>query len=169
MKTKHFTICHSIILSDLYILFLFSNLAFIQHTFIQHTFIQHTCTLKNFIYCLAFGKEAIGLQILHCFNQRLQEMHQTIHDLISERAIVRLSRAIYYSGQRYGVSETSLGQQLNSKLPYQQLSRMIGITYEECVRLVKKELKDILIYQRGGIITIQDEAALVAVISVALD
>lgn len=34
----------------------------------------------------------IALQILSCFNQRLQEMHQTIDGLISERAIVRLVR-----------------------------------------------------------------------------
>ena len=127
-------------------------------------------TLEKSVLLQAIQKQpSLALQILEVLNTRIQEMHQTIHDLISERAIVRLSRVIYYSAQRYGTQEKAKGQQLEAKLPYQQLSRMIGITYEECVRLVNKELHEILTYQRGGIITLQDEAALVALISPTFD
>lgn len=47
------------------------------------------------------------------------------------------------------------GDRLNIKLPYYQIPRSIGITYEECVRLFKK-LKGAIAYQRGGIITVKD-------------
>ncbi|MFK8185649.1 MAG: Crp/Fnr family transcriptional regulator [Phormidesmis sp.] len=103
----------------------------------------------------------IAIQILQYFNQRLQEMHQTIHSLISEKAVVRLARLIQYTASRYGTENTSDGYAcLNHKLPYQQMARMIGITYEECVRIMKKELASIVKYDRGGIITIQDLSAL---------
>lgn len=102
----------------------------------------------------------VALQILQCFNQRLQEMHQTIHGLISERAVVRLARLIQYMAHRYGVERTSEGSRLQTKLPHQQLARMIGITYEESVRLIKKDLASIIRYDRGGMITIQDDTAL---------
>ena len=102
----------------------------------------------------------IALQILHCFNQRLQEMHQTIHGLISERAIIRLARLIQYMAERYGTEQSQEGARLNMKLPHQQMARMVGITYEECVRIVKKDLDNIVIYGRGGVITIHDAPAL---------
>ena len=38
----------------------------------------------------------ISLRILEVFNQRLQQLHDTVHGLISERAIVRLVRLIQY-------------------------------------------------------------------------
>ncbi|MDJ0707050.1 MAG: Crp/Fnr family transcriptional regulator [Leptolyngbyaceae cyanobacterium MO_188.B28] len=102
----------------------------------------------------------IALQILHCFNQRLQEMHQTIHGLISERAAIRLARLIQYMAERYGVEHTKEGAQLNMRLPHQQMARMVGITYEECVRIAKKDLNGMIRYGRGGVITIQDASAL---------
>ena len=104
----------------------------------------------------------ISLNILSCFNQRLQEMHQTIHGLVSERAVVRLVRVIQYLAHRYGVETTAQGDRLKSKLPHQQLSRMVGISYEESVRLVNKELNGLVKYERGGTITIKDAAALQA-------
>lgn len=106
------------------------------------------------------NRPEISLNILSCFNQRLQEMHQTIHGLVSERAVVRLVRVIQYLAQRYGVESTAQGDRLNSKLPHQQLSRMVGISYEESVRLVNKELQGLVQYERGGTITIKDAVAL---------
>lgn len=105
----------------------------------------------------------IALQILSCFNQRLQEMHQTIHGLVSERAIVRLARIILYTAERDGVERTHQGTCLTTKLPYQQMARMIGITYEECVRLVNKRLNTMVEYSRGGVITILDAGGLGAI------
>ena len=102
----------------------------------------------------------IALKILRYFNQRLQEMHQTIHDLVSEKAVVRLTRLIHYTAYRYGTRETSEGTRMNTKLPHQQMARMVGITYEECVRIVGKNLDGIVNYDRGGIITIVDASAL---------
>ena len=102
----------------------------------------------------------IALQILSCLNQRLQVMHQTIHGLISERAIIRLVRLIIYTAKRYGFEKTNEGVCLNHKLPYQQMARTIGITYEECVRLMKKDLNTAVIYRRGGSITIKSLANL---------
>lgn len=97
----------------------------------------------------------ISLRILEIFNQRLQQLHNTVHGLISERAMVRLIRLIQYYRDRYGTHATIDGDYLNIKLPYYQIARSIGITYEECVRLFKK-ISGIVIYQRGGTIIIQD-------------
>ena len=41
----------------------------------------------------------ISLRILEVFNQRLQQLHNTVHGLISERAMVRLVRLIQYYGE----------------------------------------------------------------------
>lgn len=97
----------------------------------------------------------ISLKILEVFNQRLQQLHNTVHGLISERAMVRLVRLIEYYRDRDGTHSVAQGDRLNIKLPYYQIARSIGITYEECVRLFKK-LKGIVIYKRGGTIIIQD-------------
>lgn len=107
----------------------------------------------------------VALQILSCFNQRLQEMHQTIHGLVSERAVIRLLRLIQYTAGRYGVETVEKGACLNAKLPYQQMARMVGITYEECVRLVTQKLKPAIIYDRGGTITIRDISILETLIA----
>jgi len=115
---------------------------------------------KSALLELMQSKPEVSLEILSCFNQRLQEMHQTIHGLISESATVRIARLIQYNALRYGVEATNKGACLNTKLPHQQLARTIGITYEESVRLIKKDFATIIDYGRGGIITIQDASAL---------
>ncbi|MDJ0688046.1 MAG: Crp/Fnr family transcriptional regulator [Xenococcaceae cyanobacterium MO_188.B32] len=97
----------------------------------------------------------ISLRILEVFNQRLQQLHNTVHGLISERAIVRLVRLIQYYRDRDGTYSLAEGDRLNIKLPYYQIARSIGITYEECVRLFKR-LKGIVIYKRGGEIIVKD-------------
>lgn len=58
---------------------------------------------------------------------------------------------------------TDAGEQLRIKLPYYQMARSIGITYEECARLMKK-LEAIVQYGRGGKIVIlnQDELETIA-------
>ena len=105
----------------------------------------------------------ISLRILEVFNQRLQQLHNTVHGLISERAMVRLVRLLQYYGDRDGTYSVTQGDRLNIKLPYYQIARSIGITYEECVRLFKK-LKGIAIYKRGGIIIVRDWQKLAAAI-----
>ncbi len=104
----------------------------------------------------------ISLRILEVFNKRLQQLHNTVHGLISERATVRLVRLIQYYGDRDGTYPVAEGDCLNVKLPYYQIARSIGITYEECVRLFKK-LKGIIIYKRGGTIIVLDWSQLAAV------
>ncbi|NJK55323.1 MAG: Crp/Fnr family transcriptional regulator [Pleurocapsa sp. SU_5_0] len=111
----------------------------------------------------------ISLRILEVFNKRLQQLHNTVHGLISEQATVRLVRLIQYYGDTYGyTSQIHDGTHpvagkdcLNVKLPYYQIARSIGITYEECVRLFKK-LKGIITYKRGGTIIILDRSQLEA-------
>lgn len=109
--------------------------------------------------------EAIGqnpelaLRIISVLNQRLQLLHSTIHGLVSERAIVRLARLIQYTMLQYGTESVSNGQLIKMNLPYYQMSRSIGITYEECVRLIRG-LKSVIRYKRGGKITIIDPKAL---------
>lgn len=97
----------------------------------------------------------ISLRIMEAFNQRLQQLHNTVHGLISERAIVRLIRLLQYYRDRDGTEVVAEGDRLNLKLPYYQIARSIGITYEECVRLFKK-FKGIVTYQRGGIIIVRN-------------
>ncbi|NEO03970.1 MAG: helix-turn-helix domain-containing protein, partial [Moorea sp. SIO3I7] len=50
------------------------------------------------------------------------------------------------------------GDSLNVNLPYYQIARSIGITYEECVRLFKKinSIQTVVTYKRGGKIIIND-------------
>ncbi|KST66355.1 Crp/Fnr family transcriptional regulator [Mastigocoleus testarum] len=97
----------------------------------------------------------IALRILSVFNQRLQQLHNTVHGLISERAIVRLVRVIQYYAHRDGTHTTVQGDCLNINLPYYQIARSIGITYEECVRLFKK-INQVVTYQRGGKIIVKN-------------
>ncbi|OKH34220.1 cyclic nucleotide-binding protein [Calothrix sp. HK-06] len=101
----------------------------------------------------------IALQIIAILNQRLQLLHNTIHGLVSERAIVRLARFIQCAMLRYGTEISKEGQNLKVNLSYYQISRSIGITYEECVRLIKS-IKSVINYRRGGKITILDVKAL---------
>lgn len=111
----------------------------------------------------------VALQILHCFNQRLQEMHRTIHGLISERAIVRLARVLLYTAKKDGTKQSGEVACLNHKLPYQQLARTIGISYEECVRFMNKNLSSIVSYDRGGTIHILDPIALEKIASEVME
>ena len=97
----------------------------------------------------------IALRILETFNKRLQLLHETVHGLISERAIVRLARLILYHAKEYGTTQKQEGDVLNVKLPYYQMARMTGITYEECTRLLKR-METAVSYQRGGTIVICD-------------
>ncbi|MGL5059147.1 MAG: Crp/Fnr family transcriptional regulator [Microcoleus sp.] len=106
----------------------------------------------------------IALRILTVFNQRLQLLHETVHGLVSERAIVRLARFIHYfcSQQSTQVAENCVA--LERHFSYYQIARSIGITYEECVRLFKK-LKPVLSYSRGGKIIVLDWEKLDAIAS----
>lgn len=97
----------------------------------------------------------IALKMMAVFNQRLQQLHEMVHGLVSERAIVRLARFIQYSAAEPGTHPQ--GQQicLRLPLPYYEIARSIGITYEECIRLFK-QLHAMVSYSRGGKITILD-------------
>jgi CRP-like cAMP-binding protein len=106
----------------------------------------------------------IALRILDVFNQRLQLLHDTVHGLVSERAIVRLAQFIEYFASRYGTEPTPAGKRLKVQLSYYQIARSIGITYEECVRLFKS-IKSVVEYSRGGKITVLDQEALDAIAS----
>jgi CRP-like cAMP-binding protein len=97
----------------------------------------------------------IALSMLSLFNQRLQQLHNTVHGLVSERAIARLARYIQYFAHEHGTESTSKGESLKSQLSYYQIARSIGITYEECVRLFK-QLQPIVAYRRGGRIIVTD-------------
>jgi CRP/FNR family transcriptional regulator, cyclic AMP receptor protein len=101
----------------------------------------------------------IALRIMTVLNQRLQLLHNTIHGLVSERAIVRLARFIQCAMLQYGTEISKEGQKLKVNLSYYQISRSIGITYEECVRLIGS-IKTVVNYRRGGKITILDVEAL---------
>jgi CRP-like cAMP-binding protein len=103
----------------------------------------------------------IALKMMAVFNQRLQQLHEMVHGLVSERAIVRLARFIQYAaGESNQVSEQ--GACLRLQLSYYEIARSIGITYEECVRLFR-QLHAVVSYSRGGKITILDWAGLDAI------
>ncbi len=106
----------------------------------------------------------IAMRMLMVFNSRLQQLHDTVHGLVSERAIVRLAKFIEYFATRYGTEATPQGQYLKIKLPYYRIARSIGITYEECVRLIKS-IKSVVAYSRGGKITVLDAKGLEAIAS----
>ncbi|MCC5644091.1 Crp/Fnr family transcriptional regulator [Nostoc sp. CHAB 5824] len=97
----------------------------------------------------------IALRMLTVFNSRIQQLHETVHGLISERAIVRLAKLIQYFAAESGTESTSQGKFLKVKLSYYRMARSSGITYEECVRLIKS-LKSVIAYRRGGTIMILD-------------
>ena len=97
----------------------------------------------------------IALSMLRLFNQRLQHLHNMVHGLVSERATVRLAHYIQYCANEHGIDATPKGDRIKAKLSHYQIARSIGITYEECVRLFK-QFKSVLLYQRGGHITVLD-------------
>ena len=100
----------------------------------------------------------IALKMMQVLNQRIQQLHETVHGLMSERAIVRLARLIQRSALQSGTIPSTIGQRLRVKMPYYQIARSIGITYEECIRLFKS-INSIVTYHRGEM-TILDEQAL---------
>jgi CRP/FNR family transcriptional regulator, cyclic AMP receptor protein len=97
----------------------------------------------------------IALRMLMVFNNRIQQLHETVHGLVSERAIIRLARLIQYFTAESGTELTPQGELLKIKLSYYRMARSVGISYEECVRLIKS-LKSIITYSRGGKMTIID-------------
>lgn len=102
----------------------------------------------------------VALMILAIYNQRLQEMHTLVHELTCERAVVRLIRLIQQQAVQYGTKQNEQGHSfLNEQLPYAQMACRVGITYEECIRLIRG-LKPIITYQKGGKICITDWQAL---------
>ncbi|MBD2342952.1 Crp/Fnr family transcriptional regulator [Anabaena subtropica] len=106
----------------------------------------------------------IALRMLMVFNTRIQQLHETVHGLVSERAIVRLARLIQYFATESGTEASSQGKILKIKLSYYRMARSIGITYEECVRLIKR-LNPVVAYSRGGKIIILDSEKLDAIAS----
>ncbi|WP_299488318.1 helix-turn-helix domain-containing protein [Acaryochloris sp. IP29b_bin.137] len=101
----------------------------------------------------------LALRLLVVLNLRLQQLHNIVHGLVSERAVVRLARLIQYSAWQHGTDLTTTGELLRIKLPYYQMARSIGITYEECSRLMKG-LGGVVSYGRGGKIVILDREGL---------
>ncbi|MGQ4648911.1 cyclic nucleotide-binding domain-containing protein [Lyngbya aestuarii] len=106
----------------------------------------------------------IALGILSVFNERLQLLHDTVHGLVSERAVVRLAKFIEYFATRYGTQPSPNGQLLKIQLPHYQVARSIGITYEECVRLFKS-INSVVKYSRSGKITVLNWEGLAAIAS----
>lgn len=104
----------------------------------------------------------IALQIIAVLNERLQHLHQVVHGLASERALVRLAQFIQRAEIAEGTDLTEQGLCLRSRLPYYQIARSIGITYEECVRLFK-QMQAIVTYHRGGKIRVLNQAKLDAI------
>jgi len=100
----------------------------------------------------------VALSMMAVFNQRLQQLHETVHGLVSERAIVRLTRLIQDSAVEQQIDLNQPGACVNLRSHY-HMARRIGITYEECVRLFK-QLHKIVSYRRGGKITVIDRSAL---------
>ena len=104
----------------------------------------------------------LALQIIAVLTERLQQLHQVVHGLASERAIVRLAQFIQAAAIAEGTDITEQGLQLRSRLPYYQMARSIGITYEECVRLFK-QMEAVVTYRRGGKILVLDQETLAAI------
>lgn len=104
----------------------------------------------------------LALQIIAVLTERLQHLHQVVHGLASERAIVRLAQYVQTAASAEGTDITEQGLQLRSRLPYYQIARSIGITYEECVRLFK-QIQAIITYRRGGKILVLDRVKLDAI------
>ncbi|ACC83337.1 Crp/Fnr family transcriptional regulator [Nostoc punctiforme] len=110
----------------------------------------------------------IALRMLMVFNSRIQQLHETVHGLVSERAIVRLAKLIQYFAAESGTELSPQGECLKVKLSYYRMARSSGITYEECVRLIKS-LKSVIGYRRGGTIIILDPKKLDAIASGNID
>lgn len=100
---------------------------------------------------------ALAARLLATLCERLRDLHEQLHDVISERARTRLARLILRHQRRDGATTTP------TPLPHQVLSRMAGITYEESVRIIGEWSHGphpLLTYGRGGRITVLDPEAL---------
>jgi CRP/FNR family transcriptional regulator, cyclic AMP receptor protein len=133
-------------------------------TVTAETDVQVLTTEREVLLAAIAENPEIALRILAVFNQRLQQLHETVHGLVSERAIVRLARFLHYFGVEQGTKITENSVCLEKRFPYYKIARSIGITYEECVRLFKK-LKPFVSYSRGGKITVLDWEQLEAIAS----
>ncbi len=104
----------------------------------------------------------LAMKLLVAFAQRLRDTQDALHSVVSERAQIRLACLILRVLDREGGTPTPEGLLLKTKLPHGTLSRMVGITYEECVRLIREWCHEpaILRYERGGIITVIDRLGL---------
>lgn len=108
---------------------------------------------------------ATSLRLLATLSERLREVHEQLHDIVSERARTRLARLILRQRAREG-------DPLRTLLPHQVLARMAGITYEESVRILGEWTHDaapILSYRRGGRIEVLDAERLLAIAAGELD
>jgi CRP-like cAMP-binding protein len=103
-----------------------------------------------------------ALQIIAVLTQTIQNLHQIVHELASERAIVRLAHLIQRTAIAEGTDVTEQGIWLRSRIAYSQIASSIGITYEECSRLFK-QIQSIVHYSRGGRILVLDWAKLEAI------
>ena len=103
----------------------------------------------------------LALHLLCVFNQRLQQLHNRLHGLVSERAMVRLINYLEHMIASAGCVPVPGGEHIKAQLTHYQIARSIGISYEECVRLFK-QLRPVVAYQRGGIITIANRQQLSA-------
>ncbi|MEG3437260.1 Crp/Fnr family transcriptional regulator [Pannus brasiliensis CCIBt3594] len=101
----------------------------------------------------------IALKMLEILNRRLQRLHDTVHGLMSERAIARLARYLVTAATEGGTDTTAAGDVLRERLSYYRIARSIGITYEECVRLFR-QIRTVVEYRRGGKITIKQWSVL---------
>lgn len=131
-------------------------------TVIAETEAQVLMVDRDVLLAVIQANPEIALKMMAVFNQRLQQLHEMVHGLVSERAIVRLARFIQYAA---GESNTQMSEQsvcLRFQLSYYEIARSIGITYEECVRLFK-QLRSVVSYARGGKITILDWVGLDAI------
>lgn len=107
---------------------------------------------KEALFRLLADEPAVALRLITTLSERLREVHEQLHAVISERARTRLARLIVRYQQREGLT-------LQTPLPHQVLARMAGITYEESVRIVGEwthEPSPLLAYRRGGHITVLD-------------
>mgnify|MGYP000311824779 CR=1 FL=1 len=57
-------------------------------------------------------KPDIALGMLAFFNNRIQQLHETVHGLVSERAIIRLARLIQYFATTSGTETKAEGERL---------------------------------------------------------
>lgn len=102
------------------------------------------------------GHPKVGMRLLATLAERLRDVHEQLHAVVSERARTRLARLI----QRYHRRE---GDILQTLLPHQVLARMAGITYEESVRIIGEWTNGsspLLQYGRGGKIVVLDAEGL---------